>query len=324
MKAVRVMQFGGPEVLETVDAAPPAAREGHVVVEVTAAGVNYMDTYARSGRPGYAGTPPFIPGAEGAGRVLEVGPGVTSTHGGERVVWKNAPGSYAARVAVPAAELVSIPAEVSEEDAAAVFLQGLTAHYLLHSTYAVQPGDLIVVHAAAGGVGLLLTQMAVALGARVVGTVSNAEKEQLAREAGAEEVVRSDHASVSEVVREVSRGEGAAAVYDGVGMATFDESLHCLRPRGVLAVFGAASGPVPPFDIQRLMAAGSLFLTRPTLAHYYRNRAELLHCAGELFDQVVSGALRVHINRRYTLEEAGQAHRDLESRATVGKLLLVP
>ena len=311
-------------MLETVDAPPPTAGDGQVLVDVAAAGVNYMDTYARTGRPGYAGTPPFILGAEGAGRVLEVGPGVTSTHSGERVVWKNGRGSYAERVAVAAAELVPIPAEVSDEVAAGVFLQGLTAHYLLHSTYAVQPGDLIVVHAAAGGVGLLLTQMAVALGARVVGTVSTAEKEQLAREAGAEEVVRYDRSSVSERVRELSRGEGVAAVYDGVGRATFDESLRCLRPRGVLAVFGAASGPVPPFDIQRLMTAGSLVLTRPTLTHYTRNRAELLHRAGELFDEVVSGALRVHITGRYTLEEAGQAHRDLESRATVGKLLLVP
>ena len=323
MRAVSVNRYGGPEVLEVVDIDAPAPGAGQVLVGVAVAGVNYIDVYGRSGRGGYAAALPFVLGAEGSGRVLGVGEGVTGFAIGERVVWKAARGSYAGEVAAPAAELVPIPDAVSDEAAAAVFLQGLTAHYLVHSTYAVQPGDTVVVHAAAGGVGLLLTQMASLRGARVVGTVSTAAKETLAREAGAAEVVRSDQSSVSEAVRQLTGGEGAAAVYDGVGQATFEESLRCLRPRGVLALFGAASGPVPPFDLQRLAPAGSLFVTRPTLVHYTRDRAELLERAGEVLDMVATGRLRVHVGGRYPLADVQQAHRDLESRRTVGKLLLM-
>jgi NADPH:quinone reductase len=324
MKAISVSRYGGPDVLEVVDAPPPSAGPGEAVVDVAAAGVNYMDTYGRSGRPHYAAEPPFILGGEGAGRVVSVGAGVDELAPGQRVVWKNARGSYAAQVAAPAAELVPIPDGISDEDAAAVFLQGLTAQYLVHSTYAVQAGDTIVVHAAAGGVGLLLTQMAAALGARVVGTASTADKQRLALDAGAAEVVLYTTDSVSERVRELTGGEGAAAVYDGVGAATFEESLRCLRPRGILAAFGAASGPVPPFDIQRLAPLGSLFLTRPTLVHYTRDRAELLARAGQLFELLAAGKLHVHVGGRYPLERAEQAHRDLEGRTTVGKLLLIP
>jgi NADPH2:quinone reductase len=324
MKAISVSRYGGPDVLEVVDAPPPSAGPGEAVVDVAAAGVNYMDTYGRSGRPHYAAEPPFILGGEGAGRVVSVGAGVDELAPGQRVVWKNARGSYAAQVAAPAAELVPIPDGISDEDAAAVFLQGLTAQYLVHSTYAVQAGDTIVVHAAAGGVGLLLTQMATMRGARVVGTVSTAEKETLAHDAGAAEVIRYDQTSVSDAVHEFTGGEGAAAVYDGVGQATFEESLKCLRPRGMLALYGASSGQVPPFDLHRLAPAGSLVVTRPTLVHYTRDRAELLDRAVQLLDLVATGQLRVHIGGRYALADAQQAHRDLESRRTVGKLLLIP
>jgi len=283
-----------------------------------------VDTYARVGRSGHEAAAPFILGSEGAGRVLAAGDGVDGFEPGQRVAWKSARGSYAERVAVSAAELVHLPDGVSDEIGAAVLLQGLTAHYLLHSTYPVQPGDTVVVHAAAGGVGLLLTQMAAALGARVVGTASTEEKAALALEAGATEVVRYDRDSVPDRVRELTAREGAAAVYDGVGRATFEDSLRCLRPRGMLVAYGAASGPVPPFDIQRLAPAGSLYITRPTLAHYTRDRAELLGRAEVVLGLVATGRLRVHVGGRYPLDEAQQAHRDLEGRATVGKLLLIP
>jgi NADPH:quinone reductase len=323
MRAVSVTRYGGPEVLEVVDVDNPVAAPGQVVVAVTAAGVNYMDTYARTGHPGYAAPVPFILGGEGAGRVLAAGDGVEGFEAGQRVVWKGTRGSYAERVAVAAAELVPLPDGVSDESGAAVLLQGLTAHYLLHTTYPAQPGDTVVVHAAAGGVGLLLTQMAVALGVRVVGTASTDEKAALAMEAGATDVVRYDRDSVPDRVRELTAGEGVAAVYDGVGRATFEDSLRCLRQRGVLVVYGASSGPVPPFDIQRLGPAGSLYVTRPALAHHTSDRTELLSRAGEVLGLVAAGRLRVHVGGRYPLEEAQQAHRDLEGRASVGKLLLI-
>jgi NADPH:quinone reductase len=324
MRAVSVTRYGGPEVLKVVEVDDPVAAAGQVVVTVTAAGVNYMDTYARTGHPGYAAPTPFILGGEGAGRVLVVGDGVEGVEAGQRVAWKGTRGSYAERVAVSAAELVHLPDGVSDETGAAVLLQGLTAHYLLHSTYPVQAGDTIVVHAAAGGVGLLLTQMATALGARVVGTASTDEKAALALEAGAMEVIRYDRDSVPDRVRELTAGEGVAVVYDGVGKATFEDSLRCLRVRGMLVVYGASSGPVPPFDIQRLGPAGSLYVTRPTMVHYTSERTELLGRAGELLALVATGRLRVHVGGRYRLDEAQQAHRDLEARATVGKLLLLP
>ena len=324
MRAVSVSMYGGPEVLETVEVDDPVAGPGQVVVAVAAAGVNYMDVYGRIGRAGYAAPVPFLLGGEGAGRVLAAGAGVEGVEAGQRVAWKNARGSYAERVAVSAAELVPLPDDVSDETGAAVLLQGLTAHYLLHSTYPVQAGDTVVVHAAAGGVGLLLTQMATALGARVVGTTSTDAKAALAREAGAVEVVRYDRQSVADRVRELTAGEGVAAVYDGVGQATFEDSLRCLRPRGVLVAYGAASGPVPPFDIQRLGPAGSLFLTRPALVHHTSDRDELLGRAAEVLGLVAAGRLRVHIGGRYPLDHAEQAHRDLEGRGTVGKLLLIP
>ncbi|HEY8676758.1 MAG TPA: quinone oxidoreductase [Candidatus Dormibacteraeota bacterium] len=324
MKAVSVSRYGGPEVLEIVDVDTPSPGAGQVLVDVAFAGVNFMDIYARSGVGQYAETPPFVLGGEGSGRVLAVGDGVSGFAPGQRVVWKAARGSYAELVAAPAAELVPVPDAVSDEAAAAVFLQGLTAHYLVHSTHPIQTGEVVVVHAAAGGVGLLLTQMATLRGARVVGTVSSAEKERLAREAGAAEVVRYDQTTVSDAVRELTGGEGAAAVYDGVGQATFEESLKCLRPRGMLVLFGASSGQVPPFDLHRLASAGSLFVTRPTLVHYTRDRAELLDRAVQVLDLVANGRLRVHIGGRHALADAQQAHRDLESRRTVGKLLLIP
>jgi NADPH:quinone reductase len=324
MRAVSVTRYGGPEVLKVVEIDDLVAEPEHVVVAVTAVGVNYVDTYARVGRSGHEAPTPFILGSEGAGRVLAAGDGVEGFEPGQRVAWKSARGSYAERVAVSAAELVHLPDGVSDEIGAAVLLQGLTAHYLLHSTYPVQPGDTVVVHAAAGGVGLLLTQMAAALGARVVGTASTEEKAALALEAGATEVIRYDRDSVPDRVLELTAGEGVAAVYDGVGRATFEDSLRCLRPRGMLVAYGAASGPVPPFDIQRLAPAGSLYITRPTLAHYTRDRAELLARAEAVLRLVATGRLHVHVGGRYPLDDAQQAHRDLEGRVTVGKLLLIP
>ncbi|MCP2170251.1 quinone oxidoreductase family protein [Goodfellowiella coeruleoviolacea] len=321
-KAVRVSSTGGPEVLELVEVDQPRPGAGELLVEVGAAGVNYIDTYHRSGL--YPLPLPFGLGLEGAGRVSAVGPEVTGFSVGDRVAWKQAPGSYAEQVVVRAAEAVAVPDGVSDEVAAAIMLQGMTAHYLVASTYPVQAGDTILVHAAAGGVGLLLIQLAKARGARVIGTVSTEEKERLARQAGADEVIRYTEVDFTEQVRRLTDGQGVAVVYDGVGRTTFDGSLASLRPRGTLVLFGASSGPVPPVDPQRLNAGGSLFLTRPTLAHYAADRAELDWRAKELFDAVADGSLSVRVGGRYPLSEARRAHEDLEGRRTTGKLVLLP
>ncbi|MDQ6649521.1 MAG: quinone oxidoreductase, partial [Actinomycetota bacterium] len=262
--------------------------------------------------------------AEGAGRVSAVGDGVDSVGPGDRVAWKLAQGSYAEQVLVAAEEAVPVPDGVSDEVAAAVMLQGLTAHYLAASTFPVGSGDTVLVHAAAGGVGLLLTQIVKLRGGRVIGTVSTAAKEEQARGAGADEVIRYDEVDVAPRVRELTGGEGVAAVYDGVGRDTVDGSLASLRPRGMLVIYGAASGPVPPFDVQRLNAGGSLFLTRPSLGHYTRDRAELTGRTDELFGWLAAGRLDVFIGGRYPLSDVRQAHQDLEGRRTTGKLLLLP
>ncbi|MBW4720925.1 quinone oxidoreductase family protein [Saccharothrix obliqua] len=321
-KAVVVHATGGPEVLRFDDVEPRTPGAGELVVDVAAAGVNYIDTYHREGR--YPLPLPFGIGLEGTGRVAAVGPDVSGFAVGDRVAWAAAQGSYAEQVVVRAEVAVRVPDGVDDDTAGALMLQGLTAHYLVSSTYPVREGDTVLVHAAAGGVGLLLVQLAKARGARVIGTVSTDAKEALAREAGADEVIRYDRVDFAPVVRELTGGEGVAAAYDGVGAATFDGSLDSLRPRGFLVLFGASSGAVAPVDPLRLNKAGSVYLTRPSLVAYTATRAELEQRARELFAAVESGALAVRVGGRYPLAEARRAHEDLEGRRTTGKLLLIP
>jgi NADPH2:quinone reductase len=323
MRAVVGSQHGGPEVLQIGEVAAPEAGPGQLLVDVTAAGVNYMDIYQREGRPPYASASlPYVPGSEGAGTVAAVGPAVRDFAVGDRVAWTQVPGSYAEQVAVPAALAVSVPDGLDLSVAAAVMLQGMTAHYLTHTTYPVSQGDYVVAHAAAGGVGLLLTQMIAMRGGISVATTSTTAKAVLAQEAGANYVT--DYENFPEVAREVTGGAGVAAVYDGIGQATFESSLSVLRIRGYMVLYGAASGPVPPFDLQRLNPAGSLFVTRPTLGHYMATREELLWRAGDVFRWITEGRLSVRVGGRYPLEQAAQAQADLASRGTTGKLLLVP
>lgn len=320
MDAIRVLKHGGPEVLEPSEVDTPEPGPGQVLVRLAATGVNYIDIYFRTGQ--YPSELPLTPGSEGAGTVVAAGPGVTSPAVGDRVASTNLAGSYAEYALVPANRVVPVPDGVSDEQAAASLLQGMTAHYLLLDTAPVRSGDTVLVHAAAGGMGLLLTQLATRLGARVIGTVSTPEKEKLARQAGAAEVIGYD--DIAAKVRELTGGAGVASVYDGVGRTTFDESLASLRPRGILALYGAASGKVPPFDPQRLQGGGSLFLTRPTLAHYIADDEELRRRASDVYGWVADGSLSVLVGGRYPLAEAGRAHTDLASRRTTGKLLLIP
>lgn len=320
MRAIVVSENGGPEVLVPAERPDPEPGPGEVLVDVAAAGVNFIDVYFRTGA--YPQPLPYTPGMEAAGTVAAVGSGVDGLAVGDRVAWANVQGAYAERAVVPAEKLVPVPDGVAADDAAAVLLQGMTAHYLTRSTYPVREGDTVLVHAAAGGMGLLLTQVAAMLGARVIGTASTPEKAELARAAGADAVLGYD--GFADRVRELTGGEGVAAVYDGVGAPTFEGSLASLRRRGVLALYGAAGGPVPPFDPQRLNAAGSLFLTRPTLAHHVETRAELLERSGEVYRWVADGRVRVHVGHRYGLADARAAHADLEARRTTGKLLLTP
>ena len=319
MRAIVVTRFGGPDVLELREESAPQPGAGQLLVDAEAIGVNYRDIYEREGT--YGGTPPLVAGVEGAGTVAAVGPGVTEVSVGDRVAWSAAPGSYAQQVLVDVDRTVPVPEGMSTEVAAAAVLQGMTAHYLATSTYPVQDGEAVIVHAAAGGVGLLLTQIVKMRGGRVIGTTSSEEKAELARGAGADEVVPYD--SFEDRARELTGGEGVAAVYDGIGRATFDQSLAALRPRGYLVVYGAASGPPPPVDVARLNA-GSLFLTRPTLQHYSASRAELLQRAEDVFGWIAAGKLEVRIGGRYALEDARKAQEDLAGRATTGKLILSP
>jgi len=321
MRAIEVAQHGGPDVLTPVDVPDPVAGPGDVLVRTDAIGVNFIDTYFRTGLYGTA--LPYVPGSEGTGTVVAVGEDVVDLTVGQRVAWADAPGSYAELVRVPARVAVPVPDGVPATQAASALLQGMTAHYLVESTYAAQPGDTILVHAGAGGVGLLLTQLAVAKGGRVITTVSSDEKEELSRGAGAAEVLRYGD-DLPEQVRALTGGDGVAAVYDGVGAATFEASLASLRIRGTLALFGAASGPVPPFDLQRLNPAGSLFVTRPTLAHHVRTRDELMWRAGDVFTALAGGALHVRVGATYPLDEAARAHSDLAGRRTTGSIVLLP
>jgi NADPH2:quinone reductase len=325
MRAVVVTKNGGPEVLEVQALPVPKFGPGQLLVEVEASGVNFIDVYKREG--GYPVPTPFVLGEECAGRVLAVGAEVTEFAPGDVVATAAGNGTHATAAVVDADKAVPVPPEVSAELAAAAMLQGMTAHYLVNSTYQLTAGVEVLVHAAAGGVGRLLVQLAKAKGARVIGTVGSADKEQVAGTAGADVVIRYDRMAdsdeLAEAVRAASDG-GVNVVYDGVGKSTFDASLGSLRPRGLLVLFGGSSGPVPPFDPQRLNAAGSLFLTRPTIKHYTATREELLWRAGDVLGAIADNTLRIAIGGRYSLEQSAEAYRGLEARRTTGKLLIIP
>jgi NADPH2:quinone reductase len=320
VRAIVVRDLGGPEAMVLAEHSDPVPAPGQVLVQVAAAGVNFIDIYRRSGV--YPQPVPYVPGSEGAGTVLAVGEGVSEFAAGDHVAWAEGPGSYAERVAVDARQAVPVPEGVDLKVAAAAMLQGLTAHYLCHSTYPVTEGTIAVVHAAAGGVGLLLTQMIKGLGGTVIATTSSTQKAALAKQAGADFVTT--YADFPGVAREVTAGRGADVVFDGVGKDTFDGSLSALRPRGMMVLFGGSSGQVPPFNPQRLNSGGSLFLTRPTLGHYVADRAELLWRSGDLFRAIAKGELSVRVGADYPLAGAPRAHEDLAGRRTTGKLILVP
>ncbi|HEY2521908.1 MAG TPA: quinone oxidoreductase [Streptosporangiaceae bacterium] len=326
MRAVIIEDLGGPEVIKFVELPDPEPQAGQIVVEVAAAGVNFMDIYQRQGVGGYKPASfPVIQGAEGAGVVRSVAPDVTAFSVGDRVAWAGVPRSYAELAVLPASRAVPVPEDVGLDVAAAVMLQGMTAHYLCFSTYPVREGDVAVVHAAAGGVGLLLTQMIKRRGGVVVATTSggpDGEKAALAGQAGADHIT--GYETFGDTVAEVTAGQGAHVVYDGVGQATFDAGLDALRPRGMMVLYGAASGQVPPLDPQRLNYGGSLYLTRPTMAGYTADREELLWRARDLFDWLAKDQLEVRIGATYALENAAQAQEDLAARRTTGKLLLLP
>jgi NADPH2:quinone reductase len=321
MHAVRIHQHGGPEVLRYEEVPTPAPGEGQALVRLVACGVNFIDIYQRKGL--YKLDLPATLGQEGAGVVEAVGPGVTEVKPGDRVAYSNVLGSYAEYVVVPAQRLVPIPEGVTYQQAAAAMLQGMTAHYLVTSTYPLKPGDVCLVHAAAGGVGLLLVQMAKRRGATVIGTVSTEEKAKLAREAGADHVIVYTQQDFEAEVLRVTEGRKLQVVYDSVGKDTFEKSLNCLALRGMLVLYGQSSGPVPPFDPQVLAQKGSLFLTRPVLWHYTTTREELLWRAGEVLDWVRTGELQLRVDRAYPLAQAAEAQRALEGRQTTGKVLLL-
>lgn len=322
MRAVRIHEYGGLEVLRLEDVPLPEPGPGEARVKLQAIGVNFIDIYQRTGQ--YPLPLPLILGGEAAGVVDVLGPGVEDLRPGDRVAYASHQGAYAEYAVVPAWKLVRIPDSLDIQQAAAVMLQGMTAHYLTHSTYPLKPGETALVHAAAGGVGHLLVQMAKQRGARVIGTVSTEEKARLAREAGADEVILYTEVDFEAEVKRLTGGKGVDVVYDSVGKATFDKSLNCLRPRGMMVLFGQSSGRVPPFDPQILNVKGSLFLTRPSLGPYIANRAELLWRANDLFTWLTSGQLQVRIDQVFPLAEAAQAHRYLEERKTKGKVLLIP
>ena len=329
MRAVRVHELGGPDVLRYEDVVEPQPKAGEVLVRVAAAGVNYLDIYYRSGFHwgGHHGRAlPYIPGAEAAGTVVELGADVTNVKVGDRVAYgiSNGYGSYAELCALPAWHLYKVPPSIAFQDAAAIMLQGMTAHYLTNSTYAVKPNDTVLIHAAAGGTGLLLVQLAKMRGARVFGTVSTAVKARLAQSAGTDATINYTEEDFAAEVRKLTAGIGVNAVYDSVGLATFEKSLDCLAPLGSLVIFGQASGPVPPFDTAVLNAKGSLTLTRPSLTHNVVNHADVVWRAGDLFKWFAEGKLTVKVGQSYRLSEAADAHRELESRKSLGKILLLP
>jgi NADPH2:quinone reductase len=322
MKAVRVHHYGGLEALTYEEIPVPDPGVGEARVKIEAVGVNFIDIYHRIGR--YQGSLPLTLGQEAAGMVDAVGPGVTDVKPGDRVAFASVQGTYAEHVIAPAWRLVSVPAEVSTRDAAAVILQGLTAHYLSMSTYPLKQGDTALVHAAGGATGQLLVQVAKHRGARVIGTVSTEEKAVRAREAGADEVINYAQADFEAEVKRLTDNKGVDVVYDSVGKDTFDKSLNCIRRRGYMVLYGQSSGSVPPVDPQTLNAKGSLFLTRPFLAHYTADRAELLSRVNDLFQWIAAGALKARIDKTFPLAEAAEAHKYLESRQSKGKLILIP
>jgi len=322
MKAIQVTQTGGPEVLTLVNLPAPEPKANEALIEIKAAGINFIDVYIREGR--YPSPLPFIAGQEAAGAVIAVGSEVTNLKPGDRVAYCGTPGSYAEYAAVPADRVVKTPSHLDFDSAAAAMLQGMTAHYLSRSTYPIQSGETALIHAAAGGVGQLLVQMCKRLGARVIATAGNDEKANLARAAGADECIVYTQRDFESETRHLTDGRGVDVVYDGVGKATFDKDLNVLRPRGYLVLFGGASGAVPPFDLIKLSQKGSLFITRPTLGHYTATRKELEWRAGDVLQMIANGELKLQIHHRYPLAEAQQAHRDLEGRKTTGKLLLMP
>ena len=322
MRAIVVSELGGPEVMQVAERDDLTPGPGQLVVGVAAAGVNFMDIYQRSGIGAYTMRAPYTPGAEGAGTVLAVGDGVTEFAVGDHVAWAGGAGSYAGQVVLPAGSTVPVPPGIDLKVAAAVMLQGMTAHYLCTSTFPVREGNITVVHAAAGGVGLLLTQMIKRRGGVVVATTSTTAKAALAERAGADHVTTYDE--FTEAVKRVSGERGADVVFDGVGKTTFDNSLAALRPRGMMVLYGGSSGQVPPFDLQRLNSGGSLYVTRPTMGHYIADRGELLWRAGDLFEWIAKGELDVRIGAEYPLADAPRAHEDLAARRTTGKLLLIP
>jgi NADPH2:quinone reductase len=321
MKAIQVKQVGGPEAMELVELPIPQPKSNEAVVKLAAAGVNFIDVYFREGR--YKAPLPFVLGQEGAGAVTAVGSEVKSVKVGDRVAWTGLLGSYAEYEAVPADRLVPVPTGVSDQQAAAAMLQGMTAHYLSHDTYPLKKGEIALIHAAAGGVGQLLVQMAHNIGARVIGTTSTEEKAKLARAAGADEVILYTQTDFEVETKRLTGGRGVDVVYDSVGKTTFEKGLNVLRPRGMMVLFGGSSGAVPPFDPIVLSQKGSLYLTRPTLVNYISTREELVARSGAVFGMISSGKLKLRVQQTYPLAEAPQAHRDLEGRKTTGKLLLI-
>lgn len=322
MKAIQVPKFGGVEVLTHLDIPTPKPNPNQAVVKISAAGVNYIDVYHREGR--YPVTPPFVPGQEACGVVSETGSDVKNLKPGDRVAYAGITGSYAEYGAVPAERLVRVPAGVTDQQAAATMLQGMTAHYLVFDSYPLKRGETALIHAGAGGVGLLLIQMSKNIGARVITTVSTEEKAILAREAGADDVILYTRQDFAAETKRLTDGKGVHVVYDGVGKTTFEQGLDVLRPRGYLVLFGASSGAVPPFDLVKLSQKGSLFVTRPTLTHHIATHEDLHRRATDLWNMITSGKLKLRIEHVYPLRDAQQAHRELEGRQTTGKLLLIP
>jgi NADPH2:quinone reductase len=322
MKAIQVKQVGGPEAMEVVELTVPQPKANEALVKLAASGVNFIDVYYREGR--YKAPLPLVPGQEGAGVVTAVGADVKSVKVGDRVAWSGQLGSYAEYEALPADRLVPVPQGVSDQQAAAAMLQGMTAHYLSHDTYPLKKGETALVHAGAGGVGLLLVQMAHNIGARVIATVSTEEKAKLARGAGAHDVILYTQDDFEVETKKLTGGKGVDVVYDSVGKTTFEKGLNILRPRGMMVLFGGSSGPVPPFDLIVLSQKGSLYVTRPSLVNYVATREELVARSSAVFGMIAAGKLKLRIEHTYPLAEAQQAHRDLEGRKTTGKLLLIP
>jgi NADPH2:quinone reductase len=322
MQAIQILTTGSADVLTLRDLPTPTPGPGEALIRIKASGVNFIDTYFREGR--YPAHLPYTLGQEGSGIVESIGPNVTDIKPGDQVAWCGIPGTYAQFAVAPTSRLVPIPEGVSFNDAAAALTQGITAHYLTHSTYAIQPGDEVLIHAGAGGTGLLFIQMAKSLGARVITTVSTEEKAALARSAGADDIILYTKEDFAARVKQLTNGRGLPVVYDSVGKTTFEQSLQCLRPRGLMVLFGGSSGAVPPFDLIRLSTMGSLYVTRPTMKDYIATPADLQARVKDLFDGIANGTLKLRAEHIYPLDEAAQAHRDLESRKTTGKLLLIP